>query len=260
MLNCLVAALLAQASAAPAPGAPPAEESTLSGNVGLGAVVLTGNSESTTFAFNATLIRKTPDWIYGFKANGTYGRSTDPNTQVETTNALNGSLTARIARRFNPLVAVYLQGIVDTDHLKSIEWRPAGELGISFQLVDVKEGDFQTQALRVDFGFRGGHEYRFQYFPTPENLPDVTIAPPTAGFGYRYAFSKDTILADDLTAVLNLPDGGPRLLLNNVIKLSTRLVSSLTFAISYGIAEDTQPPPGKKNLDTTLTVAFEMTY
>src|SRR5262249_39473319 len=158
----------------------------------------TGNSESTTFALNASLIRKTPDWIYGFKANGTYGRSNDPNTGVETTSALNGSFTARIARRFHPLLPIYLPGVVYTDHLKSIEWRPAGELGISFQLVDVKEGDFQTQSLRVDLGFRGGYEYRFQYYPTPGNLPDVTIAAPTGGFSYRYAFTKDTVLEDDL--------------------------------------------------------------
>lgn len=253
MFSCLFAALLAQA---PAPSA--ATESTTSGSVALGAVVLTGNSETTTLAFGSTLTRKTPSWIYDFKANAAYGKSTDPNTGVETTNALNGLVSVRGARRLTEVLALYLEAGVDTDHLKSIEWRPAAELGVSLQLIDRKEGDFQTQALRVDFGFRGGNEYRFQYFPTVVNLPDQTIAAPKAGFAFRYAFSREAVLTDELTALVNLPDG-PRLLLNNVIKLSTRVYGMLTFAVSYGIAQDSSPPPGKKNLDTTLTVAFEMT-
>jgi len=259
MLSCLVAALLAQAPVATAPGAPPASaEDSFSGTVTAGAVVLTGNSETTTFTLGSAFNRKTPDWIYGFKASGTYGRSNDPATNVETTNALNGSASARGARRFGPIVAIYLEAAVDTDHLKSIEWRPAGEAGVSLQLVDRKEGDFQAESLRLDFGFRGGYEYRFQYYPTHENLPDVTIAAPKVGAAWRYAISRETIVGDEVTALLNLPDG-PRLLLTNVVKLSTQLYRKLSFAVSYGIQEDTKPPPEKKKLDTTLTVAFEMT-
>jgi len=256
VFSCLVATLLAQAVAAP--GAPKAAESTLSGTVTLGAVVLTGNSETTTFAFGSSLTKKTPDWIYGFKATATYGRSNDPNTGVESVSALNAAAALRGARRISELVAIYLEGDVDTDHLKSIEWRPTGEAGVSLQLVDKKDGDFQSESLRLDFGFRGGYEYRFQYYPTVVNLPDQTIAAPRAGFAARYAFSREAVLGDELTALVNIPDG-PRLLLNNVIKLSTRVASSLTFVVSYGIAEDSSPPPGKKQLDTTLTVAFELT-
>ena len=259
MLACVLALLLAQAPVATAPGASPAAESTLSGTVSLGVATFTGNSESTTLSFGAAMTRKTPDWIYGFKASGAYGRSRDPNNGVESTNALNASGAVRVARRFSQLVAVYLEGIVDTDHLKSIEWRPAGEGGISLQLVDEKDGDFQTRSLRVDFGFRGGYEYRFQYYPVPLNLEDQTIAAPKGGVAIRYAVSREVILADELNLLVNLPDG-PRLLLTNVIKLSTQLYKMLAFSVSYGISEDSGPPPGKKNLDTTLMLALEMTY
>ncbi len=260
MFCSVVAVLLAQAPVATTPGAPSAAsaESSTTGTVSLGGMLLTGNSQSASLAFGSTLTRKTPDWIYGFKASAAYGRSTDPATGVESTSALNGSASLRGARRLNPVLAIYVEGIVDSDHLKSIEWRPQGEVGLSLQLIDRKDGDFQTESLRVDLGGRGGYEYRFQYYPTPVNLPDVTIAAPNAGVAARYAFTRDTVIGDELTALLNIPDG-PRLLLGNVVKLSTRLHSSLTFAVSYGIAEDTSPPPGKKQLDTTLTVALEMT-
>ena len=258
MHSFFLAALLAQAPVATAPGAPsaPAAEP-ITGNVAVGAVLLTGNSETSTFTLGAALARKTPDWIYGFKASAAYGRSTDPATGVTSTSALNGAVSLRGERRLNPTVSIYLQALADADHLKSVEWRPAAEAGVAVQLVDRKEGDFQTAALRVDLGFRGGREYRFQYFPSPKNLDDVTIAAPQAGLAARYALTRDTILTDELTTLVNLPDG-PRLLLANVAKLSTRLYRGLSFGVSYGIAEDSSPPPGKVNLDTTLTLAFEL--
>ncbi|MFL5452716.1 MAG: DUF481 domain-containing protein, partial [Myxococcales bacterium] len=106
---------------------------------------------------------------------------------------------------------------------------------------------------------RGGREYRFQYYPTPVNLDDRAIAAPTAGFAFRYAFTQDTIFSDEAVALVNIPDG-PRLLLTNLAKLTTRLVQRLSFLASYGIAEDTSPPPGKRNLDSTLTLALEAIF
>ena len=185
--------------------------------------------------------------------------STDPVTDVTSTNALNGAFSVRGARRIDPVVAIYLEGLVESDHLKSIEWRPSAEAGVSLQLVDRKEGDFQTEGVRVDLGVRGGYEYRFQYYPTPVNVDDVTILAPKAGLVVRHAFSRAAVLGDELSVLVNLPDG-PRLLLNNVIKLSTQLYTRISFSVSYGIAEDSSPPPGKKQLDTTLTVAFETTF
>lgn len=258
MFSCMLAALLAQAPVTTTPGAPPAAATSMTGTVALGASVLKGNSDITTFTFASALTWKTPDWIYGFKASGAYGRSTDPNTGVESTNALNGAVSLRGARRLSQVVAIYLEGGVDADHLKSIEWRPTGELGASLQFVDRTEGDFQTESLRVDLGFRGGYEYRFQYYPTAVNLPDQAIAAPKAGAALRYAFSRAIIFGDELSILVNIPDG-PRLLLNNVAKLSTQLYGTVSFAVSYAIAEDSSPPPGKKQLDTTLTLALEVT-
>jgi hypothetical protein len=260
MICFVLAALLAQAPVAVAPGAPPASaaESSLTGTATLGGMLLTGNSQSTSLALGSSLTWKTTDWIVGFKASAAYGRSTDPATGVESTSALNGSVSARGARRLNPLLAIYLEGIVDTDHLKSIEWRPAGEAGASLQLLDRKEGDFQTEALRVDLGFRAGYEYRFQYYPVAENLADQEILAPKVGAVFRYAITRATVLGDEINVLVNVPDG-PRLLLTNVVKLSTQLYSRLSFSVSYGIAEDSMPPPGKKQLDTTLMVALETT-
>ena len=259
MLSCVLATLLAQAPVATTPGAPPASATTaMTGTLALGASILTGNSQTTTFTFGSALTWKTPDWIYGFKASGAYGRSTDASTGVESTNALNGAVALRGARRVTEVTAIYLEAVAEMDHFKSIEARPAGELGASLQLVDRKEGDFQTEALRLDLGFRAGYEYRFQYYPNAVNLPDQAIAAPKVGLAIRYAISRTAVFGDEVSVLVNLPDG-PRLLLNNVAKLSTQLYKVVSFAVSYGIAQDSSPPPGKKQLDTTLTLALEMT-
>jgi hypothetical protein len=261
MIACLVSALLAQAPVATAPGAPPAAEpeATVSGNVALGAIILRGNSETASFTFGSAAERKGATWIFGYKLSAAYARSTDPTNGVKSTTALNGALALRADRRLNPITGVFVVGAIDTDHLKSIEARPTGEAGVSFQLADVKEGDFQTEALRVDFGFRVGREYRFQYYPVPVNIDDQAIAAPTAGFAFRYAFTHDSVFSDEAVALVNIPDG-PRLLVTNLAKLTTRLAQRLSFLASYGIVEDTSPPPGKRNLDTTLTLALEATF
>jgi len=261
MIACVLSVLLAQAPVATTPGAPPAAAAgdSLTGNLSLGAIFLTGNSQTATFSFGAAAVRKTVSWIYGFKATAAYGFSNDPATHFTSTSALNAAFTLRGDRRFGPVVSVYLEGAIDADHLKSIEARPAVETGLSLQLVDHKDGDFQTEAVRLDLGFRGGREYRFQYYPTPAEIPDVTIAAPKAGFAGRYALTGDTVIEDELTALVNLPDG-PRLLVGNVARLSTRVYRRLSFTVSFGIAEDTSPPPVKKQLDTNLTVALESTF
>jgi hypothetical protein len=221
MIACLVSALLAQAPVATAPGAPPAAEpeATVSGNVALGAIILRGNSETMSFTFGSAAQRKGATWIFGYKLSAAYARSTDPTNGVKSTSARNGALALRADRRLNPVTGLFVEGAVDTDHLKSIEARPTGEAGVSFQLADVKEGDFQTEALRVDFGFRVGREYRFQYYPTRVNLDDQAIAAPTAGFAFRYAFTQDSIFSDEAVALVNIPEG-PRLLVTNLAKLT----------------------------------------
>lgn len=254
----IVAALLAQAPVQTTPGAPPAAaaEPSWTGTAGLGLIVLTGNSQSVTLGFGTALERKTADWIHAVKLSGAYGQSRASDTGVSSVSALNGSASVRGDRRLSPLYSVYLQVAADTDHLKSIEWRPTAEAGVSAQLVDRKEGDFQAESLRVDVGFRAGREFRFQYYPQAAQQPDVTIAAPKVGATLRYALSREVIFADEANALLNLPDG-VRALITNVAKLSVRLTQRFSLGLSYGIAEDSSPPPAKKQLDTTLAVTLD---
>ena len=253
----LFAALVAQTAATPAPV-------TWAGTVSLGFISLTGNSETVTFSTNAAFERKSPEWIWGIKGAAAYGQSTPPGGGDSQVTALMGSLQARGDRRFSDMLSLYLLLGVDADHLKSIEARPAVELGLSQIWFDVKEGDLQKTTFKTDVGLRAVREYRFQYYPKaidPDkaNLPDVDSLAPRVGAAYRYAFNKDVIFTEEASALLSaVGDDSGRAILTSTTKLSSRLTEKVGLGVSFAITHDTEPPPKKVKTDTALTVGLEI--
>src|SRR3954470_24971559 len=218
MLLLLIGSLLAQTTTTTDPATPPVVPAAApvppdvlwSGTVSLGFIALTGNSQTITFSTNAAIERKSKLWIWGVKAAAAYGQGETPGAIGSSVTALNGSVQARGDRRFTDAISLYLLAGVDADHLQSIEARPFGELGAAYIWFDEKQGDLAKTSLRTDLGFRYGREYRFQYYPTHKGptddpaLAEKDVIAPRLGAAYRYAFSKDVIFTEDVSAVLNL--------------------------------------------------------
>ncbi|MBS2024864.1 MAG: DUF481 domain-containing protein [Deltaproteobacteria bacterium] len=252
----------AAAAAAPAPGeAPKPPPVTWTGSLGAGAIVLTGNSNTLTFTGKAAFERKSTDWIFSFKAGGAYGQTREAQTDANQTTALNGGLLVRGDRRFNPMLSIFVSGAFDADHVKSIEARPVGELGIGLAWFDTKEGDFSKTSLRTDLGFKYGREYRFQYAlatgDVATDVPDVDLVAPHMGLAYRYAISKEIIFTEDVDVSVNVV-GDVRMILNSQSKLSAKLTDSTALGIQLGVIDDTVPAPGKVNVDTTLAITLDI--
>ena len=252
----LLAALLAQAApetpAAPAPV-------TWTGTVNLGFISLTGNADTQTFSTGGKFERKSPDWIWGIKAAAAYGRAAPAGGGDSQVTALMADLEARGDRRFGSTLSLYLLLGVDSDHVKSIAWRPVGELGVSQLWLEEKEGDFIKHSLRTDLGLRVGREYRFQYYPTVADPPDVDMVAPRVGLAYRYAFTKDIIFTEDASALVNaVGDTSGRTLLSSTTKLSSHLTKTVAFGVGFTVNYDSQPPPTKVTTDTATTVGLEI--
>jgi uncharacterized protein DUF481 len=251
----------APAPAAPAPAAPPPVAWT--GTVALGLIALTGNSQTLTFSTNAAFERKSPEWIWAVKGYAAYGQSTLAGATDATVSALNAGLQARGDRRFSDQVSLYLLAGVDTDHLKSVESRPFGEVGVSLIWFDTKEGDLAKSTLRTDLGFRYGREYRFQYYPVhlgPSDDPafkEVDVVAPRLGALFRYAINKDVIFSEEASALGNVV-GEARLLFTSTTKLSARLTEKVALGVGFVVSDDTVPPKGKVPADTALTVGLEI--
>jgi putative salt-induced outer membrane protein YdiY len=264
------AAALAGTPPAAAPAAAPAAPPPVSwtGAVTLGFIALTGNSQTLTFSAGGNFERKTAEWIWGVKASAAYGQSTITSTtasgaaaQVNAVTALSAGLQARGDRRFTDQLSLYLMAGIDADHLKSVEDRPFGELGVSLIWFDTKEGDLSKSSLKTDLGFRYGREYRFAYYPAPPDpraeLPEVDVVAPRVGLTFRYAISKDVIFTEELSALGNVV-GQARLLFSSASKLTARLTEKVSLGVGFVFNDDTVPAPGKVSGDTATTVGLEM--
>ncbi len=253
----------AAAPAAAALAAPAAPAPAWAGTVNLSLISLTGNSSTLTFSTNAALERKSTDWIWGVKAFGAYGQSTASGSSVATVTALNAGFQARGDRRFGDQLSLYLLAGIDTDHLKSIESRPFGELGVSLIWFDTKEGDLAKSSFKTDLGFRYGREYRFQYYPVQVSanqdpaLAEVDVVAPRLGAAFRYAISKDIIFTEDVSALGNIV-GTARLLFSSTSKISARLTEKVALGVGLVVQDDTVPAPGKVPTDTALTIGLDI--
>jgi putative salt-induced outer membrane protein YdiY len=260
----LAAALALAEEAAPPVARPPAAPATLppewKGTVGAGLVSLSGNSESTTFTGTTSASRETLGWIASLKAAAAYGESRAAGAAASRVSAYSGALQLRLDRKFGDTWSVFVIGSVETDHVASIEYRSAAELGASARLVEVKEADWLKVGLRTDLGLRYGYEARYQYYGTALGpQPGVELLAPHVGADFRYGFSKDVFLTEDAEAMTSL-SGPSRWLAKSVTKLSSRLSRSLTFGAGYTVAYDSRPAAGKVTTDQALTALLEVGF
>lgn len=289
----------ADAGAKPAEAAkPPAPApSPWSGGVALGFTYLAGNSNSITFAGNANIQRKSERWIIGAKAFGAFGQTTASSATNPEVVALNAGLTAQVDFRIIEKVSIFVQGGFDTDHVKAIEARGFGEIGVGVLWVDVKAEDYQKVMFKTDVGFRLQAEGRYNYYPTaatpcegnnqafptgadidangnPIDLPSCAskdggggtalIAAPRAALAFKFALTKTIVFTDDfeiLPSVIKADPADPaRVLLNNTAKLSLRVWENLGIGASWALKFDSFPAKGKKELDNAVIGTVDVNF
>ncbi|MFN7135130.1 MAG: DUF481 domain-containing protein, partial [Myxococcales bacterium] len=237
------------------------EEPAWTGTVGAGFISLTGNANTLTFNATGVAERKSQGWIWAAKGTAIYGQSrpaAGPDAPAEVT-ALAAALQLRGDRRFTQLVSGYLLTGAETDHVKSVEYRAYGESGVGLLWLDRKRGDLQKLLLRTDLAVRYAEESRFQYYPSPLNVPDLTLIAPRLGVAFRYALTEDVRFFQDTEALLNVV-GATRVVVNSTTRLSARLIGALALGTSFLVQYDSQPAPGKVPTDTALSVQLEVGF
>ncbi|MFL5353284.1 DUF481 domain-containing protein [Archangium sp.] len=233
--------------------------------VGMGLIFITGNASTVTFNGLATAERKTEHWIYSVKATGVYGESRPPGVAgevdqpVSSVTALGAAMQLRGDRRFTDKVSGYLLGSGDTDHVKSIEFRGAGEAGIGVIWWDEKRKDGGEAFLRTDVAFRYARELRFQYYPTRTDVPDVSLGGPRFGVAFRYGLNKDVAFLEEFSVLPSLIEGS-RLLANSQTQLNVKLTQTLAVSTTFLLQYDSEPAPGKVPTDTSLAVSVAVTF
>ncbi|MFY0523083.1 DUF481 domain-containing protein [Archangium gephyra] len=232
--------------------------------VGLGLIFITGNASTVTFNGLISAERKTENWIYSVKASGVYGESRPPGLEgevvtVSQVTALNAALQLRGDHRFTQKISGYLLGAVDADHVKSVEFRGAGEAGVGIIWLDTKRADGGDAFLRTDLAFRYARETRFQYYPSRLELPDVSLGGPRFGVAFRYGIAKDVAFLEELSVLPSLIEGS-RLIINSQTQLSVRLTQTLSIATTFLFLYDSEPAQGKLPTDTSLSVSAAISF
>jgi hypothetical protein len=263
----------ALAPPAPAPGAPAPASKGWTIVAGAGLSFITGNAQTLTLTGSLALDRKWEVWALGIRASGAYGL-TNPNP---TTLGTIGAVTARRAaasvrgdRSFNAFVALYVQAGTEFDHVKNVESRSVGELGVSFTLVNKKEGDVEKVFLRLDAGLRGGVETRYQYFPVPAAITPsaAPLLAPRANAAFRWAINGNFRFTEEVEFIPFVLSPSPaepagRLLINSTTKVAAKIVDNVALAVGLLINYDSQPPPStpvRLNADFALTAGVEATF
>jgi Protein of unknown function, DUF481 len=286
------------AGAKPAEAAkPPAAPSPWSGGAALGFTYLAGNANSLTFAGNANIQRKSERWIIGAKLFGAFGETTAPANGNREVVALNAGLTAQVDFRIIEKVSIFVAGGFDTDHVKAVEARGFGEIGVGVLWVDVKAEDYQKVMFKTDVGFRLQGEGRYNYYPTaalpcegnnqvfpagsdvdasgnPIDLPSCAskeggggsalVAAPRAALAFKFALTKSIVFTNDfeiLPSVIKADAADPaRVLINNTAKLSLRVWENFGIGASWALKFDSFPARGKKDLDNAVIGTVDVNF
>lgn len=245
---------------APAPPPPPAPApSAWEGSVGFSLISLTGNAETLTLSTTGAASRQWGAWKLALKANGAYGQTRPADGAQAEVVALNAGAQVRGERKLTSIASAFLLAGADTDHVKSVEYRAYGEGGAAIVWVERKAGDDTLLSLRTDLGLRYANESRFQYFPTPAPLPDVTLVAPKLGLGFRYMLNQHVVLVEEAEVMTNVM-GDPRVVVNSLTRINARLTESLSLSAGFQLSHDSLPAAGKKPTDTILSLGAELAF
>jgi hypothetical protein len=229
------------------------------GMFGLGLISLTGNANAVTVTANASAEWKSPEWTVAGKAFGTYGESRPAGTFTTQLVALAAGGQLRADRHALGGLSGY--GLIGTeaDHIKSVELRSFAEVGAAVVWIESVQADFTRAYIRTDLAFRYAREFRQQYYPFKQQLPDVYLVAPRLGLVMRFGLSEEVAFSEELEALPNLA-GDFRVLINSVSKVTARLYQSLSLGISYQVNYDSLPAVGRRSTDTALSVGLEVGF
>ncbi|WP_257462045.1 DUF481 domain-containing protein [Archangium lipolyticum] len=234
------------------------------GTAGAGFSWFTGNSESFTLTGLVEARRSWSPWAVGLRLEGAYGRARPAgDTSVPSSVVAERlGLQLRGDRDLTPRLSVYLLTGGDIDRVRSVQLRTSGEAGAGYVWLERLEEDYTRLRLETDVGMRYIREARYQYYPELQDgdpdLNDVNFLGPRLAGAFRWGFSKNVWLLEELEAMPNLL-GDNRLLVRNTARLSSGLTESLALSTTFVLEYDSAPAAPIKT-DTALVLRLDARF
>ena len=244
--------VIAAAGVATAAPEPTAWKSTVS----VGLVYVDGNAFGLTGNAVAAVERRSSGWVFAARSQGSYGMARGAGKAQREVSAASAAVQLRADRRHVPAFSSYVLALAETDHVKSIEWRPGLEVGTEWVPIERAEAD-RMRSVRIDLGLRTAKEYRFQYYPERRDVADApTSVTPRVALLYREHLSNEVAFAQDAEVLTSVTESG-RSFVNTLSSLTARIAGELRAGVTLKVSFDSAPAPTKRQADSVLGLTFE---
>ncbi|MFN2239473.1 MAG: YdiY family protein, partial [Thermoanaerobaculia bacterium] len=208
-----------------------------SGSGELSFVAISGNTDMSSLGLGAELFWKPLPWEAEFKA-AFVTTKTEGEQTAEALNAILG-----IAREINPRTAGYGRANWMVNTFAGIDSRAFLEGGLAFKVIEE-----DRQELRLE----GGVGYTLENRVSGE---DLDFATGRGGLVYRWKFSENAELVEDLSLMLNLEDADD-FRIGNLVSISSRLTDLLSLKLSHALNFYNEPVEGFGDTDQIVSAAI----
>lgn len=220
------------------PETPPA---LLTGSLGLGASLQSGNTDRISVTATCDAERRTDRSRLAFKFVWTYAEDND----IRSARSVFSSL--KYDYYFTPDLYAYASGEILSDEFKDLRLRTIAGLGAGWDAV--KEPAYAL-SLEAGVSFRDD-DYE-------QGQDDGVLSGRLAAKG-SWTISEFATLSDSLVVYPNLEESG-EFLLRNELKLVNALGGNWAFEAAYIVDRNSDPPPGVKETDHALLLSLRFTF
>lgn len=210
-------------------------------NVGLNAIINTGNSSNQTLGGESSIGWKKDKDSVQWSIKGAYGRARLSGVTETVTNNLRTEL--RYDRRILKKLTTYVAGNAGYDKPAGFNLRAGGSIGLAHTVIEKEHSTW-----RYEFGPDYSREER-------TNNTQFDIYSGRIFNFFEYRFNKHVRVSEGFEALFNF-ENGDDIRLNSITKLVAKMTELLSFQLSFDLRTDFVPVPGFQELDTTTSAGL----
>jgi putative salt-induced outer membrane protein YdiY len=216
-----------------------------SGFLDTGLSLTRGNSDTLNFALSASAVRKTSRDTITAYANSIFSNNGTAGPTTTTANAIGGGLRVDL----NVSDRLYVFGLADFYHnqFQQLDLRNVLGGGLGYHVVNTKPTTFDVY---------GGADFNQSYYSTPLTQKTGEIM---VGEYLSHTISNRTTLTERFEFFPNISDTGQYRFTFDAHAV-TKLKSWLGWQVSFGDIYVSNPPPGIKGNDLTLSTGLRLTF
>lgn len=224
------------------------------GAAGAAVAATSGNSESSTLALSADMLRATTADKLAFGANASYARSKNA-AGVTSTTANKWSAFGQYDRNLTAQLYAFGKLGLEGDELISLALRTAVAGGLGYKLVDTKESAFSLF---------GGVGYTVDQYDTPQTIGSKTAkrfsrASVYLGEESSHTLSASTTFKQRLELYPGV-SGDKALLAKFTAGLSTAVSNTLSFNVNLVADHNSKPPAGRRDTDWGVLAGLSVKF